>query len=112
MDERRDVLGRRDRVLLMRGVPRWREREQLQGWQLLVERIPVLNRKGNVVIAAHVQDRNVRALERGKHGGGGEYGIARFVAKHCGGKLDGNGNAAVDLAPSDAICRLTSGCAA
>lgn len=56
------MLGGGFRMLVMRSVAGQREGKELQRRQLLIQRVPVLDREDDVVVAADMQDRNRKGL--------------------------------------------------
>ncbi|MGO4278444.1 hypothetical protein [Cupriavidus sp. RAF20_2] len=106
IDESGHVPSSRNRKLEVGTVPGARERHQVEGRQLVVQRIPVLDREHDVVIAAHMQHRNVRGLERVKHGFDREGGVPRPIAKLGAGPLPWHLGADVGFARGEPLCGL------
>jgi len=59
------------------------ECQQLQRRKLLVECVPVLHREGDIVVPAHMQNRNACGPESGQHGIGRKHGIAWSGSRCC-----------------------------
>jgi hypothetical protein len=79
-------------MLVLGSMPGLGIREDLQRGELLVQRIPVLDRERDVVVAADVQDRNGSRRQGSQNGVGREDRVLRLVPEEPHGESTGTGS--------------------